>query len=308
VTGPQTDRSRASTIGMIAGREIRERLRAKSYPVVTALLAVLIIAIGVGVRIFGDDEPDAAVVGVAEPVPAGFADALQRAAAPLDRDVSVTAIDAADARRALDDGDVDAAVLTADGRVVHEGEVDAELQAVVQQAWSEAEIRRAMADAGVTDARVDELAAAEPLAASTLGGDDDEELSGTVVLTGTLAAILLFMSIQMFGNYALVGVVEEKSSAVVELLLVRVRADGLLAGKLIGLGAVALLQFAVAVVAGLVALAISGADIPSEIWSALPTTLVWFLGGFALYGTLFALAGSRVSRQEDAQAAAASPC
>ena len=33
--------------------------------------------------------------------------------------------------------------------------------------------------------------------------------------------------------------------------------------------------------------------------------LVWFLGGFALYATLFALAGSLVSRQEDAQAAAA---
>jgi ABC-2 type transport system permease protein len=304
VTAPPPDRSQASLIGLIAAREIRERLRTRSYPIVTALLAVLIIAIGVGVRLVGDDEPDEAVVGVADPVPAGFADALQRAAVPLDHDVSVTAIDADDARRALDDGEVDVAVLTAEGRVVHEGEVDAELQAVVQQAWSEAEIRRAMADAGVADARVDELAAAEPLAATSLGEDDDEDLSGTVVLTGTLAAILLFLSIQMFGNYALVGVVEEKSSAVVELLLVRVGADGLLAGKLIGLGAVALLQFGVTLVAGLVALAISGADIPSEIWSAVPTTLVWFLGGFALYGTLFALAGSLVSRQEDAQAAA----
>ena len=44
---------------------------------------------------------------------------------------------------------------------------------------------------------------------------------------------------------------------------------------------------------------------PGEVWSALPMVLVWFLGGYALYSTLFALAGSLVSRQEDAQAAAA---
>jgi ABC-2 type transport system permease protein len=142
------------------------------------------------------------------------------------------------------------------------------------------------------------------LAAAPLDPDEDDD-EGLALLTGTLAAILLFMSLQMFGNYVLVGVVEEKSSAVVELLLVRVRADQLLAGKVIGIGAVALLQFVLAVAAGLVALAISGTDVPGDVWAALPMTAVWFLGGYALYSTLFALAGSLVSRQEEAQAAAA---
>jgi ABC-2 type transport system permease protein len=100
-------------------------------------------------------------------------------------------------------------------------------------------------------------------------------------------------------------VVEEKSSAVVELLLVRVRSDQLLAGKIIGIGATGLLQFALAVAAGVGSLAISGVSIPGEVWSAWPMTLVWFIGGFAFYSTLFALAGSLVSRQEDAQAASA---
>jgi ABC-2 type transport system permease protein len=72
----------------------------------------------------------------------------------------------------------------------------------------------------------------------------------------------------------------------------------------IGIGTVALLQVLVAVVAGILALGISGASIPSGVWLAVPTTLLWFLGGFALYSTLYALAGSFVSRQEDAQAAA----
>ena len=57
--------------------------------------------------------------------------------------------------------------------------------------------------------------------------------------------------------------------------------------------------------AWLVSLAISGTHVPGEIWSTLPLTIVWFLGGYALYSTLFALAGSLVSRQEDAPGASA---
>jgi ABC-2 type transport system permease protein len=84
-----------------------------------------------------------------------------------------------------------------------------------------------------------------------------------------------------------------------------VRAHQLLAGKVFGIGAVALTQFAAAVLTGLVALRISGVTVPRSVWIGLPTTILWFLVGFVLYSTLFALAGSFVSRQEDAQGAAA---
>ncbi|MBA3268843.1 MAG: ABC transporter permease [Acidimicrobiia bacterium] len=165
------------------------------------------------------------------------------------------------------------------------------------------EIQRGLADAGLSQDQISEALSIAPLEAVSLEGDTEGE--GLGVLTGTLAAILLFLSLQTFGTYVLTGVVEEKSTAVIEVLLVRARADQMLAGKVIGIGVAALAQFAVAVATGLVALAISGVDVPSEIWAAVPMTLVWFLGGYALYSTLFALAGSLVSRQEDAQAAAA---
>jgi ABC-2 type transport system permease protein len=92
---------------------------------------------------------------------------------------------------------------------------------------------------------------------------------------------------------------------VIEVLLARAAPDQLLAGKVIGIGLCAAVQMAAAVGAGLVALAVSGRSIPADIWSTIPMVLVWFLGGYALYSTLFALAGSLVSRQEDAQAASA---
>ena len=77
-----------------------------------------------------------------------------------------------------------------------------------------------------------------------------------------------------------------------------------MAGKVIGIGVAALLQFVAAIVAALASMAVSGQEVPAELWSAVPLSLVWFLGGYALYSMLFALAGSLVSRQEEAQAAA----
>jgi ABC-2 type transport system permease protein len=84
-----------------------------------------------------------------------------------------------------------------------------------------------------------------------------------------------------------------------------VRAFQLLTGKVLGIGVVAMMQFAAALAAGLVALRISGTTVPGAVWVGLPTTLLWFVFGFVFYSTLYALAGSFVSRQEDAQGAAA---
>jgi ABC-2 type transport system permease protein len=67
---------------------------------------------------------------------------------------------------------------------------------------------------------------------------------------------------------------------------------------------VAMLQFAVLVIASVVSLLISGVTVSGDIWATLPWAIVWFLGGFALYALLYAMAGALVSRQEDAQAAA----
>jgi ABC-2 type transport system permease protein len=237
-------------------------------------------------------------------VPRDFEDAVVQSGELFDREVAVTTVaDGTAARAALDAEDIDVAVDGERGEIVFERDVDDEIEAIVQQAWAAARVRDALVDAGLSEAQVASALSPEPLQAVTVDGDSG--VTGLAVLTGTLVAVLLFMSLQTFGGYVLSGVVEEKSTAVVELLLARVRADQLLAGKVIGIGFVALVQFAITVVAGLVSLAISGRDVPSDIWAALPLTIAWFLGGYALYSTLFALAGSLVSRQEDAQGAAA---
>lgn len=291
-------------IRLIAGREIGERLRAKSFYISTAMLVVVILAIGVVTRVGGDDGPGTIEVGVVGSGADEVAAAIVRTAQVVDRDVSITAVaDADSARAAVDDGDVDVALLEEQSEAVFAGEVDDQTLAILQQAWATATIERSLVDAGLGPDDIAGVLAPGSLTAVSLDGDSDGD--GLAVLTGTLTAILLFLSLQTFGTYVLTGVVEEKSTAVVEVLLVRARADQILAGKVLGIGVAALVQFTLAVLAGVASLLISGVDVPGDIWAALPVTLLWFLGGYALYSTLFALAGSLVSRQEDAQAAAA---
>ena len=294
----------AQIIGLIARRELRERLRAKSFYLLTGLLVVLIVGIGVVYRVAGDDDPSVTEVAMSGDVTEAVSEVLAEVAAAVGQEVEVTPYPTADeARTAVTDGDAGVALLTDEAQVVFAGGTDDQTLALLQQAWASVDTTRRLADAGLTPDQIEAAFGGEPLAVVTL--DEGSELSGLAVLTGTLAAILLFVSLQTFGNYVLMGVVEEKASAVVEVLLVRVRADQLLAGKVIGIGVAALAQFTAAVLAGLVALVVSGVEVPTEIWSTVPIAVLWFLGGYALYSTLFALAGSLVSRQEDAQAAAA---
>jgi ABC-2 type transport system permease protein len=106
----------------------------------------------------------------------------------------------------------------------------------------------------------------------------------------------------MFNGQAVAqGVVEEKSSRVVELLLATVRPWQLMAGKVLGIGVVGLIQILLIALAGVIAglatkiLTISAsAAAGTVIW-----LVVWYLLGFFMYAVVLAGLGALVSRQED---------
>lgn len=129
--------------------------------------------------------------------------------------------------------------------------------------------------------------------------------------------ILIFMIIIMYGNWIAMSVVEEKSSRVMEVVLNAASPFQLLTGKVLGVGAVAFTQYAVVVLAGVVALLVQGpvgdailgtAGTATELPEGLTIGLLLFFGiygvlGFLIYATLYAAAGSLVSRMEDINAA-----
>ena len=300
-------RPRSSPIPLIAQREIRQRLRSKAFFVFTGLIAVAIIGIALLNRALSNDGPTSATVVVTGQAPPGL-DATLRAAGDarnLRVDVA-TAPDRAAAVSALDGGGADAAIVvpaSGEGELLFRRRVDSDLQATVASAWQVSRGAEQASQLGIKQGDISQILNPTPLRIVTI--EPESANKGIAQLVGTLAAILLFISVSTFGGFVLTGVVEEKTTAVIEILLAQVRAHQLLAGKVLGIGTVALVQFVTAVAAGLVALRISGASTPSAEWVAVPSTVGWFVAGFALYSTLFALAGSFVSRQEDAQAAAA---
>lgn len=116
------------------------------------------------------------------------------------------------------------------------------------------------------------------------------------------AILMLYGQLLAYGFWVASGVVEEKSSRVIEVLLAAIRPKDLLAGKVLGLGLLGLGQLLVISVIGVAAAGISGAlDVDGTLLSAVALALVWFVLGYAFYAALYAVAGAMVPRQEELQ-------
>jgi ABC-2 type transport system permease protein len=128
--------------------------------------------------------------------------------------------------------------------------------------------------------------------------------------------VLIFMMIILYGTWIAMSVVEEKSSRVMEVILNAATPFQLLTGKVLGVGAVALTQYAALLATGVVALvgerAVASVLLASGETTSLPEGLtiqllllfgVYAVLGFLVYASLYAAAGSLVSRQEDVNSA-----
>ncbi len=130
--------------------------------------------------------------------------------------------------------------------------------------------------------------------------DPDADQEGQRVVSAIIGIGLLYGLLILFGQFVAQGVVEEKASRVVELLLATMKPWQLLAGKIVGLGLLGLAQIVVIAVVGVAgALAFDLVDIPGELIGTALSVVLWFVLGYAFYAAIFAVAASLVSRQED---------
>jgi ABC-2 type transport system permease protein len=274
-------------ITLVAQREIRERLRSK------ALLAstVIMLALVGGSVALGNVVAKATTyrVAVTAPAPPGLAAALQRAAQPFDDArvrLRVVATPAA-GRAALEADEIDALLLLSEDRLVFRNGVDPKATAVAETAVRQLRSR---------------LPVEPELTTSTLH-PPEKEPSDAAILVAYAGSLLLLMSLAVYGEWVVNGVVEEKNNRVVELVLSAVRPSHLLVGKVIGIGLLGLGQLAL--VAGLAAaLLVSGAfDAPASLGGDLALVIPWFALGFALYAVAYAAAGALASRQQNAETA-----
>jgi len=283
---------------IVARREIAERLRSRAFRVGTALqvAAVVVLLIIASVSSGGDETKTVALVGgPSQP----YAQPLRAAGPALDATIeTTTAPDRAAAVRLVRDGDADAAVV--DGReVIVDDDPDDTLAAAIQSVRRELALRAALDDAGVPPAELRSALDPAPLRVAVL--DPGNEDLGARQGIAFIAILLLYIAIFTYGMWVATGIVEEKSSRVIEVVLSAIRPRELLAGKVVGLGLLGLGQFALVVAVGVVGANVLDVDMPEITagWAAL--IVLWFLLGYALYACLYACAGAIVSRQEDLQ-------
>jgi ABC-2 type transport system permease protein len=126
------------------------------------------------------------------------------------------------------------------------------------------------------------------------------------LVVGLAVGILLWIALGLYGSQVAQGVVEEKASRIMEILLATVPPSQLLAGKIIGIGLTGLLQLGIVAVATLAAVAATSAvATPALSVMAVLGYLLWFLLGFTLYAAAYATLAALVSRPEEVQGAVA---
>jgi ABC-2 type transport system permease protein len=288
-------------VRLIAARELRARARTRAFLIGTLILLGVALAVAIVPSIVNDDSRPTYDVGL---IGGGEASAIQAGARAADVDVRTRSIlDAAAATAALRDGSIDLAV--GDGTLeVHRPLSDASsglsrLAATVSALLGQ---RQAVAAAGLDPAQIRRVLGARPLAVHAVDPPATSKEGRSLAFAGLL---LLYIALLSYGSWVLNGVVEEKSSRVVEVLLSAVRPTQLLTGKTLGIGVLGLVQLAVVgIPAAIVAVSLGTAELPKASVGGVAAIVLWFVLGFAFYCVAFAAAGSLVSRQEDAQSAA----
>jgi len=173
--------------------------------------------------------------------------------------------------------------------------------------------------------------------AVTYSDSGEEMKTNSIVATavGYIMSFLLYLFIFLYGVQVMRGVIEEKTNRIVEVIVSSVRPMQLMMGKIIGIGLVSLTQFLIWMVLSLIvnfgitklilggkdAAQITMASVPAEqmnaqqemaqnIMGAISTIpifqivvvfILFFVGAYLLYGSLFAGIGSAVDSDAEAQ-------
>ncbi|MGP8062093.1 MAG: ABC transporter permease [Acidimicrobiales bacterium] len=299
------DRRLLGDTGLVAGREIRERVRGRVFRVVTLILFA-VVAAAVVIPTIHAGTTTRQRVGVVAGSPA-LDEELQKLATAVGLPVElVRETDLSAARAALSAGYLNM-VVDGSGTILVENPVsdtDTSTGArYVRTVATTLGAQQAFAQAGLTPEQTAAVAEAKPWPVESV--HPGKKSTTTEEATALIGVILIFIVLTQYLSWILMGVMEEKASRVIEVLLATVRPGQLLAGKLAGIGAVALLQALSLVAFALVLAEVVGANL---VHGAEPlvvaATLVWLVLGYAFYSWVYAAAGSLAERQDQVQSLA----
>jgi ABC-2 type transport system permease protein len=287
---------------LVAVREGRERSRSRGFQAGLVVMLVAVIAMIILPAML-DTNGGTKDVGLTGDVPSELSATIRSQGDLTGITVHVHPYrDLAAGEEAVRDETVDLLVVDA-RRLEWQSQPDEQLQGIVTNAIQLVAVQERAAAAGIDPDDLLGLMTPVPVESLEIGptsGRSPDEGTAAILMTA-----LLLMAIFLYGNLVLTGVVEEKSSRVVEVLLARMPARNLLAGKVAGIGLLGFAQFAATALVALLAVRVVGSvDVPAVDAGVLAWLVVWFVLGYVLYAMAYGALGALASRTEDAQSVA----
>ncbi len=176
---------------------------------------------------------------------------------------------------------------------------------LLEHAVEEALIDQRLAAAGLPADRVRALTRPPEFKTIQVTAQGAREDRKEAFLVSALLITMLYTSLAMWGSAIMNGVLEEKTNRVVEVVVSSIPPFHLFGGKLLGVGAAGLTQFAVwsatAFFLGTYGSVLAGAPLPAVGVGVFAAFLLFFLLGYFFYGALFAALGATVNSQQEAQ-------
>ena len=322
-------------VWLIVHREYLERIRSKTFLLFTLLIPALMaggilipaklaeIKSGTARRIVvvaaNADLAAAVKQELLAPPPAGSPAGSPEAVAPKDNFVvQVSTTPTAELHDALGQqvsaGTIDGFLwLNEDDLANHKATysardaADFQTSAVVRSALRTALVKQYLEQKGMTGPQVDTLLTPVVLRTVHITKGHEGASGMTVFVTGFIMVMLLYVNVLVYGMSVMRSIIEEKNSRILEVLLSSVTAKELLAGKILGVGAVGLTQILIWLVIGslfsipgMVAAKAYLSNVHIAV-SAIAWFGVFFLLGYFLYSTVYAALGAMVNSDQEAQ-------
>jgi ABC-2 type transport system permease protein len=185
-----------------------------------------------------------------------------------------------------------------------------QMLSVLERAVNNVMVADRLTTAGLDPAEVGELTRRIDLKTMKLGAKGQETHDrGQGFMISYVFMMIIYMTVLMYGIYVMRGVLEEKSSHIVEVIISTVKPFELMLGKILGIGAVGLTQFllwslmmfAISAPGAAAAVGMGSLELPAVPAIQIIFFVVYFVLGFLLYGTLYAGIGAAFDTEQEAQ-------
>ncbi len=310
---------------VIARREFLERVRSKWFVIVTLLGPLMMIGIIVVPAVLAGKGADNVKLAVVDHG-SGLGDTLVTAfnkggwtatLAPADTPDKTLLAQVHD--KAIN-GFLDvSATATTGGKVVYSGDnaTSAPVFGKIAETVKDAIYTARATTAGISKEQLDTVLAKVDLSTVHTTGEAGGKSGFAVFAVGYILMFILYIGILLYGVAVMRSVVQEKTSRVIELMVAAAKPRSLMAGKIFGVGAVGLVQLGAWLLMALLALhfraAILGAfgvagggpELPELGLDQIAIAILYFLGGYFFYASMYAAVGAMVSSDQEAQQAQA---